>query len=77
MPTAAIDTHAGSYLLALSQEQEPSYSVPTKAMLDPKEHTNSERSGSLNYRYNYFKYVKIYLGSDKMAQWVKVACHQA
>lgn len=34
MPTAAMDTHGGPSLLALSQRQEPCPSVPTKAILD-------------------------------------------
>jgi hypothetical protein len=32
MPTAAIDTYGGPHLLVLSQGQESSHSVPTKAM---------------------------------------------
>lgn len=34
MATAAINTHGGPHLLALSQGQEPCHSVPTKAMPD-------------------------------------------
>lgn len=35
MLTAAIDTYVGPGLPALSQGQEPSHSVPTKAIPDP------------------------------------------